>query len=149
MSDLQASCCNTVWVAYELPDPVIFLWNTMQNKGAEWKAYIWLLVWQWNTSSIVRLLWFVALEEKKKERAVIKITVKYTACLSPSIYSADIFSMFGNMIIHWWARLAIYWKTDDWHLASNMDNSYTHWTACTNLIGNLTWCWCLCNDSKR
>lgn len=74
----------------------------------------------------------MALEWKKKEPAMIKITVKYTTCLFPCIYSADIFSVFGNMIIHWWARLAIYWKTDDWHLASDMVNSYTHWTACTN-----------------
>lgn len=68
---------------------------------------------------------------RKKKPAMIKISVKYATCLSPRIYSAHIFSVFGNMIIHWGARLAIYWKTDDWHLTSNMDNSYTHWAACT------------------
>lgn len=70
-------------------------------------------------------------KKKKKEPAMIK-SLTNILCLSFSVCSACIFSAFRNMIIHWWARLTILYKTDDWHLASNMDSSYPHWAACTN-----------------
>lgn len=66
------------------------------------------------------------------EPVVIRITVKYTTSLSSRVYSANIFSVFGNMIFYWWVRLAIHCKTDNWHLASNMNSSYPHWAAPTN-----------------
>lgn len=66
------------------------------------------------------------------EPVLIKITVKCTTSLSSSLYSANIFSVFGNMIFHWWVRLTVHCKTDNWHLASNISSSYPHWAAPTN-----------------
>lgn len=48
--------------------------------------------------------------EKKKQPTMIKIIVKYSSCLPSNVYSARIFSAAGNVIIQWWAGLAVCWK---------------------------------------